>query len=105
MLKCKFNLNNILDATKTRIEMDQQFSLSWNNFHGNLSKGFAGLLGNGEFVDVTIAVEGHLLQAHKVILSICSPYFKKMFQLNPCQHPIGMYHIKILCDLGIRINV
>ncbi|XP_053605430.1 zinc finger and BTB domain-containing protein 18-like isoform X2 [Plodia interpunctella] len=68
--------------------MDQQFSLSWNNFHGNLSKGFAGLLGKGEFVDVTIAVEGHLLQAHKVILSICSPYFKKMFQLNPCQHPI-----------------
>ncbi|KAG7309670.1 hypothetical protein JYU34_004159 [Plutella xylostella] len=68
--------------------MEQQFSLSWNNFHGNLSKGFAGLLGNGEFVDVTIAVEGHLLQAHKVILSICSPYFKKMFQLNPCQHPI-----------------
>ncbi|XP_047520943.1 protein bric-a-brac 2-like isoform X2 [Pieris napi] len=68
--------------------MEQQFSLSWNNFHGNLSKGFAGLLGNGEFVDVTIAVDGHLLQAHKVILSICSPYFKKMFQLNPCQHPI-----------------
>ncbi|XP_069357738.1 uncharacterized protein [Maniola hyperantus] len=68
--------------------MDQQFSLSWNNFHGNLSKGFASLLGNGEFVDVTIAVDGHLLQAHKVILSICSPYFKKMFQLNPCQHPI-----------------
>lgn len=68
--------------------MDQQFSLSWNNFHGNLSKGFAALLGNGEFVDVTIAVDGHLLQAHKVILSICSPYFKKMFQINPCQHPI-----------------
>lgn len=68
--------------------MDQQFSLSWNNFHGNLTNGFAGLLGNGEFVDVTIAVEGHLLQAHKVILSICSPYFKKMFQMNPCQHPI-----------------
>lgn len=71
--------------------MDQQFSLSWNNFHGNLTKGFAGLLGNGEFVDVTIAVEGHLLQAHKVILSICSPYFKKMFQMNPCQHPIGKF--------------
>ncbi|KAJ0177838.1 hypothetical protein K1T71_006711 [Dendrolimus kikuchii] len=75
-------------AIKQWLEMDQQFSLSWNNFHGNLTKGFAGLLGNGEFVDVTIAVEGHLLQAHKVILSICSPYFKKMFQLNPCQHPI-----------------
>lgn len=73
--------------------MDQQFSLSWNNFHGNLSKGFAALLGNGEFVDVTIAVDGHLLQAHKVILSICSPYFKKMFQINPCQHPISMYSI------------
>lgn len=81
--------------------MDQQFSLSWNNFHGNLTKGFAGLLGNGEFVDVTIAVDGHLLQAHKVILSICSPYFKKMFQLNPCQHPIGIYELlyqsEVLC--------
>lgn len=79
------------DASKKWLEMDQQFSLSWNNFHGNLSKGFASLLGNGEFVDVTIAVDGHLLQAHKVILSICSPYFKKMFQLNPCQHPIGKW--------------
>lgn len=69
--------------------MEQQFSLSWKNFHGNLSDGFAGLLDSGEFVDVTLAVDGQLLQAHKVVLSICSPYFKRMFQLNPCQHPIG----------------
>lgn len=34
------------------------------------------------------AVDGKLLKAHKIVLSICSPYFQKMFAENPCQHPI-----------------
>lgn len=34
------------------------------------------------------AVDGKLLKAHKIVLSICSPYFQKMFIENPCQHPI-----------------
>lgn len=39
-------------------------------------------------VDVTLAVDGHFLQAHKLVLSICSPYFKQLFKINPCKHPI-----------------
>ncbi|XP_017781112.1 PREDICTED: protein abrupt-like isoform X2 [Nicrophorus vespilloides] len=66
----------------------EQFSLRWNNFHSNLTTGFHDLLEAADMVDVTLAVEGQFLQAHKIVLSICSPYFKQMFKINPCQHPI-----------------
>lgn len=75
--------------------MEQQFSLSWREFQGNLSLGCARLLGSGEFADVTLAAEGQLLQAHRLVLSICSPYFQKMFLANPCQHPIGIVFIQL----------
>ncbi|KAL3284909.1 hypothetical protein HHI36_019042 [Cryptolaemus montrouzieri] len=73
----------------------QQFALKWNNFHSNLSSGFHELFEAAEMVDVTLAVDGKFLQAHKVVLSICSPYFKEMFKVNPCKHPIV-----ILKDVG-----
>uniref|UniRef100_A0A6P7F747 Protein abrupt-like isoform X2 n=1 Tax=Diabrotica virgifera virgifera TaxID=50390 RepID=A0A6P7F747_DIAVI len=66
----------------------EQFSLRWNNFHSNMTSGFHDLLESAEMVDVTLAVDGHFLQAHKIVLSICSPYFKQMFKANPCKHPI-----------------
>lgn len=46
------------------------------------------LLEHEDLVDVTLAVEGRLLKAHKMVLSVCSPYFKELFKSNPCQHPI-----------------
>nr|CAH7752115.1 unnamed protein product [Callosobruchus chinensis] len=73
----------------------EQFSLRWNNFHSNLTSGFHELLEAAEMVDVTLAVDGHFLQAHKIVLSICSPFFKQMFKVNPCKHPIV-----ILKDVG-----
>jgi len=53
-----------------------------------MSTGFHGLLSRGDLVDVTLAAEGRLLQAHKLVLSVCSPYFQEMFKMNPTQHPI-----------------
>lgn len=73
----------------------EQLSLRWNNFHSNLTSGFYDLLETADMVDVTIAVDGHFLQAHKIVLSICSPYFKQMFRVNPCPHPIV-----VLQDVG-----
>lgn len=54
----------------------QRFCLRWNNHHSNLLSVFDQLLHKESFVDVTLAVEGQLLKAHKVILSACSPYFE-----------------------------
>ncbi|XP_023725657.1 modifier of mdg4 isoform X7 [Cryptotermes secundus] len=65
-----------------------QFSLRWNNFHSNLTSGFHALLQGEDLVDVTLAAGGQFVQAHKIVLSVCSPYFKDLFKVNPCKHPI-----------------
>ncbi|OWR43722.1 protein tramtrack, beta isoform-like [Danaus plexippus] len=66
----------------------EQFSLRWNDFHSNLSQSFQALLEGEDLVDVTLAAGGQYVQAHKLILSVCSPYFKELFKMNPCEHPI-----------------
>jgi hypothetical protein len=66
----------------------EQFSLCWDNFHKNMSSGMNSLLENEDLVDVTLAVEGNYLKAHKMVLSVCSPYFRELFKMNPCKHPI-----------------
>lgn len=71
--------------------MDDEFALCWNNFQDNLSTGFQNLFDRGDLVDVTLACDGKLLQAHKIVLAICSPYFQEMFITNPCKHPISEY--------------
>ncbi|XP_078041059.1 uncharacterized protein LOC144472150 isoform X2 [Augochlora pura] len=68
--------------------LSELFSLRWNNFSSNLTSGFLAHLTENDLVDVTLAVEGQLLQAHKLVLSVCSPYFKNIFKENPCQHPV-----------------
>ncbi|XP_058827401.1 broad-complex core protein isoforms 1/2/3/4/5-like isoform X2 [Topomyia yanbarensis] len=65
-----------------------EFALCWNNFADNIASGFQNLYDRGDLVDVTIACDGKLLKAHKIVLAICSPYFQDMFMTNPCKHPI-----------------
>lgn len=69
--------------------MDDEFALCWNNFQDNIATGFQNLYDRGDLVDVTLACDGKLLQAHKIVLAICSPYFQEMFITNPCKHPIS----------------
>lgn len=91
--------------------MSDEFALCWNNFTDNFTSGFSSLLFRGDLCDVTLgnfyvfltvlelnsfkksqiflAVAGKLLKAHRVVLSICSPYFQEMFISMPQnQHPV-----------------
>ncbi|GLH09338.1 Broad-complex core protein isoforms 1/2/3/4/5 [Gryllus bimaculatus] len=82
--------------------MAEHFSLRWNNFHRNMSSGFRTLLMEDSLVDVTLAADGRFVQAHRLILSVCSPYFKKLFSTTPCSHPIVVMkdvHFKQLTDI------
>ncbi|XP_071878674.1 uncharacterized protein isoform X2 [Bombus fervidus] len=79
---------DIFTINMAKNSLSEQFSLKWNNFSNNLTSGFLSHLTENDLVDVTLAVEGQLLQAHKLVLSVCSPYFKNIFKENPCQHPV-----------------
>lgn len=70
-------------STSTRgCNMSGMYSLKWNNFQTHLASGIRQLLEKDEFTDVILACEGQFVRAHKFLLSLCSPFFKKLFQVN-----------------------
>ncbi|XP_054166976.1 protein tramtrack, beta isoform-like [Oppia nitens] len=84
--------------------MAQQYCLKWNNHTNNMVKVFNQLLDDQDFCDVTLAVDGTFLKAHKLVLSACSSYFKDLFVSNPCKHPIVILKDIRLDDLKAIIN-
>lgn len=66
----------------------QRFCLRWNNHQSNMLSVFDQLLHAETFTDVTLAVDGQLLKAHKIVLSACSPYFQALFVNHQEKHPI-----------------
>merc|ERR1719474_60182 len=66
----------------------EKFCLKWNDFETNVSVAFRELRDDRDFFDVTLACEDEQIQAHKVILSACSPFFKNLLRRNPHQHPL-----------------
>ena len=61
----------------------QQYCLRWNDFQSNMVTSFKHLRSEKNFLDVTLACEGQTCKAHKMVLSACSPYFQKMFEIRP----------------------
>jgi len=66
----------------------EKFCLRWNDFESNISSAFRDIRDEKEFFDITIACEDEQLQAHKVILSACSPFFKNVLRRYQHQHPL-----------------
>jgi len=66
----------------------EKFCLRWNDFETNISGAFRELRDDKDFFDVTIACEDEQMQAHKVILSACSPFFRNILRRNQHQHPL-----------------
>ena len=66
----------------------EKFCLRWNDFETNISVAFRELREEKDFFDVTLACDDSQVQAHKVILSACSPFFRQVLRKNPHQHPL-----------------
>jgi len=66
----------------------EKFCLRWNDFESNISVAFRELREEKDFFDVTLACEENQVQAHKVILSACSPFFRSILRKNPHAHPL-----------------
>lgn len=68
--------------------VQSQFSLSWDSYKNSICNGFSGLQQSGEFVDMTIAADGHFVKVHQMLVALASPYLKDLITSAPCQHPI-----------------
>jgi len=66
----------------------EKFCLRWNDFESNISSAFRELRDDKDFFDITLACDDEQIQAHKVILSACSPFFRNVLRRNPHQHPL-----------------
>eukprot|EP00094_Tigriopus_californicus_P001872 TCALIF_01805-PA protein Name:"Similar to lolal Longitudinals lacking protein-like (Drosophila melanogaster)" AED:0.31 eAED:0.31 QI:614/1/0.66/1/1/1/3/0/173 len=64
------------------------YNLQWNDHPNQLVAMFSNLFNSTSLVDVTLAAEGKHIEAHKMVLSACSDYFRSLFLVNPNQHPI-----------------
>ena len=63
----------------------EKFCLRWNDFESNISVAFRELREEKDFFDVTLACDDSQIQAHKVIISACSP-FRNILRRNLHQH-------------------
>lgn len=77
------------------------FHLKQNNFETSIREAFIDLRGDDDFFDVTLACDDDgQIQAHKVILSACSPFFRAILKRNRHEHPLlflkGVKHAQLV---------
>jgi len=86
----------------------EKFCLRWNDFETNISVAFKEIREEKDFFDVTLACDDSQIQAHKVILSACSPFFRNVLRRNPHQHPLlylkGVKYQDLLSVLNFMYN-
>lgn len=66
----------------------ENFCLQWNGFEKNIHTAFRELREDKNMFDVTLVCDDEQIQAHKIILSACSPFFRKVLRRNPHPHPL-----------------
>ena len=66
----------------------EKFNLRWNDFETNIRSSIGELRSVEDFVDVTLVCENEQINAHKVIISACSPFFRNILTRNPHKNPL-----------------
>jgi len=86
----------------------EKFCLRWNDFESNISVAFRELRDDKDFFDVTLACDDDQIQAHKVILSACSPFFRNILRRNPHPNPLlylkGVKYTDLQCVLNFMYH-
>ena len=70
-------------------DTSEKFCLKWNDFQQNIAASYQELRNNNDFSDVTfVCEEGEQIEAHRLILTSCSPFFSKVLKRNTHSHPM-----------------
>lgn len=73
---------------EAKVEYEEELLLKWDDHHKSFFELAEDLCHQEQFIDVTLSCGEHNFPAHKLVLSVCSPYFRHLFLRNPCKHPI-----------------
>lgn len=66
----------------------EEYLLKWNAHNAEVISEFHELCREEKFTDVTLAVEDVTFEAHRLVLSACSPYFRHLLTLTKSKHPV-----------------
>jgi len=81
-------LDSLLQEKNSANMGSEKFCLRWNDFESNISSSFSELREDKDFFDVTLSCDDEQIQAHKLIISACSPFFRNVLRRNPHQNPL-----------------
>jgi hypothetical protein len=87
----------------------EKFCLRWNDFESNISVAFRELREEQDFFDVTLACDDDdHVEAHRVILSACSPFFRSVLRRTKHAHPLlylkGVKHADLVSVLNFMYH-
>ena len=72
--------------------MSEECSLTWKTFPEHLQLVFRDLYHEGRHTDVTLVSDDQTqFRVHRIVLSACSPVFKKIIDINHSQHSTLIY--------------
>lgn len=69
---------------------DEIVNMEWENHNQDIANTFKRLYEDETLTDVTVHCKDGPLRAHKLVLSISSPYFNRIYQMNPGVHMVVM---------------
>ena len=87
-----------------------EFNLKWDDHKNNIVRSIKEMREDEDFYDVTLVGDDHQqVSAHKVILSTCSQYFKKVLKQNKHPFPLlclwGLNHSDLKNILELFFNI
>ena len=76
-------------SAHTAVSQQEKFCLRWNDFESNLGAAFKELRQESQYLDVTLLCEdADQIEAHRVVLSACSGFFRNALRRTKHQHPL-----------------
>ena len=85
--------------------VSEQMNLIWDKLGETAEKAFKDLRASGDFSDVTLAgADGKLLEAHKVVLSSCSPVLRTILLKINHAHPLLYLNGMNIEDIGLLLK-
>ena len=74
-------------TAEPKVEYEEELLLKWDDHHKSFFEAAEDLCHQEQFIDVTLSCGEHNFPAHKLVLSVCSPYFRYILTFFCLENP------------------